>query len=563
MQKKINRAITIIVSLTIIVFSIISVFSISGIYFDKSRENIENIARLSVKSGDTPEEIAENVKDALDSGIRVTYILSDGTVEFDSEGAYDKMENHSDRKEVADAFKKGEGSDTRVSQTFGKSTYYFAIKYGDGVIRFSSLVSNIFSLLFIIVPVFLALCVLMLIIARAVSKRISKSVIRPLTKIVDSLKIKDGVPEDFSEDIEYEELKPIVSNITYISARLQKYIRRLKREKERVTLITDNMVEGMILIDEENTVLSVNRSAAAILNPDFVTGDEPKKITELTGDDRILSMLKTLDNESSVYKTVDIDGRFYRVHMNKSEFAEGFGIIILLIDATESVKSEKIRHDFSANVTHELKTPLTTIKGFGEMLENGIITGADDVKKYGGTIFRESERLLLLINDIIRLSEIEEQTIELESVRLDEVAYEVADILSHKAQQHDVEIILDVQSVTVMANRSYANELLINLADNSIKYNTKGGYVKIIVKDIGSRALIVVEDNGIGIPKESQERIFERFYRVDKSRSKQTGGTGLGLSIVKHIVTYHSGTISLKSSVGKGTKVIITLPKLQ
>ena len=563
MQKKINRAITIIVSLTIIVFSIISVFSISGIYFDKSRENIENIARLSVKSGDTPEEIAENVKDALDSGIRVTYILSDGTVEFDSEGAYDKMENHSDRKEVADAFKKGEGSDTRVSQTFGKSTYYFAIKYGDGVIRFSSLVSNIFSLLFIIVPVFLALCVLMLIIARAVSKRISKSVIRPLTKIVDSLKIKDGVPEDFSEDIEYEELKPIVSNITYISARLQKYIRRLKREKERVTLITDNMVEGMILIDEENTVLSVNRSAAAILNPDFVTGDEPKKITELTGDDRILSMLKTLDNESSVYKTVDIDGRFYRVHMNKSEFAEGFGIIILLIDATESVKSEKIRHDFSANVTHELKTPLTTIKGFGEMLENGIITGADDVKKYGGTIFRESERLLLLINDIIRLSEIEEQTIELESVRLDEVAYEVADILSHKAQQHGVEIILDVQSVTVMANRSYANELLINLADNSIKYNTKGGYVKIIVKDIGSRALIVVEDNGIGIPKESQERIFERFYRVDKSRSKQTGGTGLGLSIVKHIVTYHSGTISLKSSVGNGTKVIITLPKLQ
>ncbi len=563
MQKKINRAITIIVSLTIIVFSIISVFSISGIYFDKSRENIENIARLSVKSGNTPEEIAENVKDALDSGIRVTYILSDGTVEFDSEGAYDKMENHSDRKEVADAFKKGEGSDTRVSQTFGKSTYYFAIKYGDGVIRFSSLVSNIFSLLFIIVPVFLALCVLMLIIARAVSKRISKSVIRPLTKIVDSLKIKDGVPEDFSEDIEYEELKPIVSNITYISARLQKYIRRLKREKERVTLITDNMVEGMILIDEENTVLSVNRSAAAILNPDFVTGDEPKKITELTGDDRILSMLKTLDNESSVYKTVDIDGRFYRVHMNKSEFAEGFGIIILLIDATESVKSEKIRHDFSANVTHELKTPLTTIKGFGEMLENGIITGADDVKKYGGTIFRESERLLLLINDIIRLSEIEEQTIELESVRLDEVAYEVADILSHKAQQHGVEIILDVQSVTVMANRSYANELLINLADNSIKYNTKGGYVKIIVKDIGSRALIVVEDNGIGIPKESQERIFERFYRVDKSRSKQTGGTGLGLSIVKHIVTYHSGTISLKSSVGNGTKVIITLPKLQ
>lgn len=563
MQKKINRAITIIVSLTIIVFSIISVFSISGIYFDKSRENIENIARLSVKSGDTPEEIAENVKNALDSGIRVTYILSDGTVEFDSEGAYDKMENHSDRKEVADAFKKGEGSDTRVSQTFGKSTYYFAIKYGDGVIRFSSLVSNIFSLLFIIVPVFLALCVLMLIIARAVSKRISKSVIRPLTKIVDSLKIKDGVPEDFSEDIEYEELKPIVSNITYISARLQKYIRRLKREKERVTLITDNMVEGMILIDEENTVLSVNRSAAAILNPDFVTGDEPKKITELTGDDRILSMLKTLDNESSVYKTVDIDGRFYRVHMNKSEFAEGFGIIILLIDATESVKSEKIRHDFSANVTHELKTPLTTIKGFGEMLENGIITGADDVKKYGGTIFRESERLLLLINDIIRLSEIEEQTIELESVRLDEVAYEVADILSHKAQQHGVEIILDVQSVTVMANRSYANELLINLADNSIKYNTRGGYVKIIVKDIGSRALIVVEDNGIGIPKESQERIFERFYRVDKSRSKQTGGTGLGLSIVKHIVTYHSGTISLKSSAGKGTKVIITLPKLQ
>lgn len=563
MQKKINKTITIIVSLTIIVFSIISVFAVSGIYLDKSRENIENVARISAESGMAPEKIAQYVSNALKKEIRVTFISSDGTVEFDSEEDPKSMENHSDRKEFADALEKGEGRDTRVSQTIGKSTYYFAMKYKGGVIRFSALVSNIFSVLFVIVPVFLILCVIMLVIATAVSKKISKSFIKPITRIVDSLDIKEGISASVSDQIEYEELRPIVSNIAYISARLQKYIRRLKREKERVTLITDNMVEGMILIDDENTILSVNRSAAAILNPDFEMGDEPKKITELTNDDRILSMLKKLSEESSAYNTVDIDERYYRVYMNRSEFAESFGVIILLIDATESVNSEKIRHDFSANVTHELKTPLTTIKGFGEMLENGIITGADDVKKYGGTIFRESERLLLLINDIIRLSEIEEQTIELESVRLDEAAFEVSDILSHKAQQHGVEIILDVQNVTVMANKSYANELLINLADNSIKYNTKGGYVKIIVKDIGARALIVVEDNGIGIPKESQERIFERFYRVDKSRSKQTGGTGLGLSIVKHIVTYHSGTISLKSSVGKGTKIVITLPKIQ
>ena len=270
-----------------------------------------------------------------------------------------------------------------------------------------------------------------------------------------------------------------------------------------------------------------------------------------------------MKTEHSAYNTIAVGERFYHIYMNRSEYAGSYGIIILLIDATQSVNSEKIRHDFSANVTHELKTPLTTIKGFGEMLENKIITNTEEVSKYGGIIYRESERLLQLINDIIRLSEIEENSKEFETVNLKKISDEVIEILSNKAAQHEVAIINEAEDISIIANGGYMSELLINLIDNAIKYNIAGGYVKLKITDSGSYAALIIEDNGIGIPKESQERIFERFYRVDKSRSKQTGGTGLGLSIVKHIVTYHNGSIKLISDIGKGTKIIIALPKLQ
>ena len=235
-----------------------------------------------------------------------------------------------------------------------------------------------------------------------------------------------------------------------------------------------------------------------------------------------------------------------------------------MVDVTESIKSEQIRRDFSANVSHELKTPLTTIKGFGEMMENGIITGAEDIKKYGGTIYREAERLLYLINDIIRLSEIEEHAnSESDQVDVLRTAQDVEEILQNKAYNHKVSVFVKGENVVIEGNQSYMTELLLNLMDNAVKYNNDDGSVWVEVSRSGENAVIVVRDNGIGIAEKDRERVFERFYRVDKSRSKQTGGTGLGLSIVKHIVAYHNGEIAISSSLGKGTEITVIIPVSQ
>jgi two-component system phosphate regulon sensor histidine kinase PhoR len=321
------------------------------------------------------------------------------------------------------------------------------------------------------------------------------------------------------------------------------------------------MAEGMILLDSDNTVLSVNRTAVQLFNPDYDPVSK-LKLEEFTAEPQLWSLLKQLDNSNSARGIIKIGEQSWRTFLNKTEYAGKFGIVIILANVTESLKSEEIRRDFSANVSHELKTPLTTIKGFGEMMEGGIITESEDIKRYGGTIYRESERLLSLINDIIRLSEIEDENAasHMEQVELMQVAYDCEEILSDKAESHQIHMSVGGDTVSVMGNRSYLTELLLNLMDNSIKYNKPNGHVVATVTATSDGAKIEVEDDGIGIGEVDRERVFERFYRVDKSRSKETGGTGLGLSIVKHIVGLHGGTLDIKSELGQGTKITVRLP---
>jgi two-component system phosphate regulon sensor histidine kinase PhoR len=273
-------------------------------------------------------------------------------------------------------------------------------------------------------------------------------------------------------------------------------------------------------------------------------------------------LLGRLEKSSTARGVIKIGERSWRTFLNKTDYAGKFGIVIILADVTESLKSEEIRRDFSANVSHELKTPLTTIRGFGEMMEQGIITESEDIKRYGGTIYRESERLLLLINDIIRLSEIEDEDApgHSESVNLLKAAFDCEEILADKALKHEVEVKVCGDGAVVMGSGSYLTELILNLMDNSIKYNKPGGKVVTSVTALEDGARIEVSDNGIGISEADRERVFERFYRVDKSRSKETGGTGLGLSIVKHIVELHGGALEIESELGKGTKITVTLP---
>ena len=384
--------------------------------------------------------------------------------------------------------------------------------------------------------------------------------IKPINSLVKQLDLRNENIGQF--ETPYEELEPIIKNADVLMGRIHKNMNKIKAEREKISLITENMVEGMMLLDEDMTVLSVNKSALKILGNSF-DPTEHTKINHMTNDQQIIGLLEEAKESGAAKGIITEKSRFYRAFANKvySENTLDFGIIIFFVDVTEEIQSEQIRRDFSANVSHELKTPLTTIKGFGELLENGIFTKEEDVKKYGGMIYRESERLLYLINDIIRLSQIEEQEHVLnDKIDLLKTAHDVEEILRHKADNREVTMTIEGEPVQIYGNQSYITELFLNLMDNAIKYNHEGGSLKVTVGIEDCKAVAVFSDTGIGISDEHQSRIFERFYRVDKSRSKKIGGTGLGLSIVKHIVAYHSGEISLESELEKGTTITVKLP---
>lgn len=345
-----------------------------------------------------------------------------------------------------------------------------------------------------------------------ISIKLSESMIKPINSLVKQLDLRNENIGQF--ETPYEELEPIIKNADVLMGRIHKNMNKIKAEREKISLITENMVEGMILLDEDMTVLSVNKSALKILGNSF-DPTEHTKIDHMTNDQQIIGLLEEAKESGAAKGIITEKSRFYRTFANKvySENTLDFGIIIFFVDVTEEIQSEQIRRDFSANVSHELKTPLTTIKGFGELLENGIFTKEEDVKKYGGMIYRESERLLYLINDIIRLSQIEEQEHVLnDKIDLLKTAHDVEEILRHKADNREVTMTIEGEPVQIYGNQSYITELFLNLMDNAIKYNHEGGSLKVTVGIEDGKAFAVFSDTGIGISDEHQSRIFERFY---------------------------------------------------
>lgn len=558
MQKKIFRSIFMTVMVSVILFGVMAAVVGYTYYRREAETELTVMAAVATQQNYSDEEIVEVIEEAFDYNVRYTRLDLEGNVLYDTQFEVESLENHMDRKEVSDAVKNGEGSDTRFSETAATTAYYYAVKDGEFIYRFARERNSVIMIFLGVVGLVAVVASVVIIVATVISIKLSENAIKPITQIVSDLDVLD---ENKHIEVEYEELEPLVQSIKKLSSRLSRYINRLKNEKEKITLITDNMVEGMILLDENNCILSVNKSAVEFLNPGF-EAEGPVNITQFTKNNSLMEALETADEEDSAYGVISTPKRQLQFFINKASFNNTHGYIILLVDATEKLRAEEIRKDFSANVSHELKTPLTTIKGFGEMLENGIFTDVDSVKKYGGTIFRESERLLALINDIIRLSEIEELSADetAEEVNLIEIANDVEETLQLKADKHKITVSVSGESFTLRANKSYMTELLLNLMDNAVKYNNEGGNVWVSISKRNGLAYIVVKDNGIGISAEHQERIFERFYRVDKSRSKQTGGTGLGLSIVKHIASYHHGSISIDSEIGKGTEITVTIP---
>lgn len=560
MQKKLYKVMTILVSCTVLFFLLVAGSLGYSTYQRFTKNELKSAAKLVAAGNNKPSEMADILERSVEYDVRVTFIDAQGNVKYDSEADPAKMENHSDREEFKEAMANGEGESTRFSKTLGYSTYYYAIKYNGGVLRFSTDKANLAGVFLAVIPMLVVFAGGIIFITTIISIKLSESMIKPINSLVKQLDLRNENIGQF--ETPYEELEPIIKNADVLMGRIHKNMNKIKAEREKISLITENMVEGMILLDEDMTVLSVNKSALKILGNSF-DPTEHTKINHMTNDQQIIGLLEEAKESGAAKGIITEKSRFYRTFANKvySENTLDFGIIIFFVDVTEEIQSEQIRRDFSANVSHELKTPLTTIKGFGELLENGIFTKEEDVKKYGGMIYRESERLLYLINDIIRLSQIEEQEHVLnDKIYLLKTAHDVEEILRHKADNREVTMTVEGEPVRIYGNQSYITELFLNLMDNAIKYNHEGGSLKVTVGIEDGKAFAVFNDTGIGISDEHQSRIFERFYRVDKSRSKKIGGTGLGLSIVKHIVAYHSGEIQLESELEKGTTITVKLP---
>lgn len=563
MEKKIYRIICAVVITAIFIFGLILTMLCYSFYTDREKQELRNVGRLMIGSELSPEEMSRRLNDVYAFEMGVTAFSRDGEVIYNSDRTYSE---NADFPEVSDAFETGEGE--REYEGEERDIFYFALLRDDTVIRFSREKESVYAVYVSLLPAFCISALFVIISAVIASRRLSAQIMGPINALVqklDVVKKKGGKIKDvIGLYSDYEELAPLTDAAEEMSKRLEKYIGQLKNEKDRIKLITANMVEGMVLIDKERNILSVNKSAVNMLNPDFPDDSREKRnITELTKSEELIRLLNKSEEMSSVSSSINIGELYLRVFVSRAETdsQRKCGTVIMLVDETEIRRTEEIRRDFSANVSHELKTPLTTIKGFGEMLGNGMYTDENDVRRYGSRIYSESERLLQLINDIIRLSEIEEQTaVQLERADLMQIAEDTADILMHKAEQLKIQLTVTGKPAFMMINRSYMTELMLNLADNAIKYNNPGGYVNIDISQDNGGTVITVKDNGIGIPEESQARIFERFYRVDKSHSRQTGGTGLGLSIVKHITAYHRGNVKLESRLGEGTTVTVSFP---
>lgn len=563
MKNKIFKMTAIIVTSTLIVFSLIITYLLYLFYKNEAIVQLKNIVNIVMDQNYTYEELNTKLKENINYDVRLTIILENGEVVYDNYRDSTELSNHSNREEIIEAIKNNSGESIRHSESIGYNSYYYAVKKNDEIYRFSRKVNSIFSVFFGVIPIILTVNVFILLITLFFSMKLSNKLMKPIKELVKNLDLLNDSSNELTKVVEdYDELVPIAVAMENLSSKIKKYIMKIKNEKDTINIITNNMLEGMLIIDKEYKILLANKSVISMFNENF-TFDEEKDLMELTRNIQLLEALKNIGENSNSQLLIEQNDSLIRVYLNKLKFANEFGYILIFVDVTEHIKSENIRREFSANVSHELKTPLTTIKGFGEMFEAGMIDDKKDVIKYGSMIKRESERLLFLINDIMRISELEEKKNYIfETFKIVDITNSVMEILSSVADKKNVTIKTQIQDIIIKANEKYLQELLINLIDNSIKYNKPNGEIFLNIYEDEKNVNIIVEDTGIGIEEEDRSRIFERFYRADKSHSKLIGGTGLGLSIVKHIVAYHNGNIKLESKLGVGTKIMIVLPKV-
>ena len=572
MKKRIIGATLLTVVCALLLSNLVGVLIFRSREMDAARDTLQELLVLmDAQSADTdPQELARQFSQAA-PGKRLTIIDTDGTVLADTGADPEGLEDHGNRSEVESASATGWGEAVRHSDTMGTSMLYVAKRFADGMVgRASMPLSSIDSLVVSSLWSVLIASAAALLLALLLARRTANRVVAPLNAVSQALQgVLDGTGKPGLEEYQSDdELRPILRYIDKLMERLGGYIQSITDERDKVALILDCMAEGLILLDEDGKVLAINRAARTIFG--FPEGEEDDGALLLTRSRRLREAIQECQQKHAGV-VLDVDAlaesaRSLRMFVSpvagRQYEGQPVGTSILISDVTELKKAEGIRSEFTANVSHELKTPLTSIKGFTEMLSSGMVASPEDQKRFITMIGVEVDRLIDLINDILKLSELESVAIDQCSERTDvlEVAKETADLLAPAAREGGVSLSVSGLSAMVAVPRSRVKELLLNLMSNGIKYTEKGGKVDAAIQLKDNQAVITVTDNGIGIPVEAQSRVFERFYRVDKGRARKNGGTGLGLAIVKHIVQLYGGTVALESEVGKGSTFTVTLP---
>ena len=556
MTKKIFRSILLAAVSVLLASLVIIMGCLYGYYRDVQEKQLRDELRLAsygveADGLDYLERLASPYRFPSTADFRLTWIAPGGEVLFDTHVPAVEMENHADRAEVREALAEGESGGVRYSETLTERTLYCAQRLADGtVLRISISQLTVFALAMGMLQPILLTAIIAVILSALLAHRMAKSIVAPLNRL------------DLDRPLEndaYEELSPLLGRIHQQHRQIEEQLRELQRKTEEFEQITKNMSEGLVLLDRKGTILSINPAARTIfhadgscIGQDFLVVDRGHEINLAiqTAREKGHSEIRVMRNNREV--------QFDISQITANDIAAG--TVLLAFDVTEQAAAERSRREFTANVSHELKTPLQSIMGSAELLENGLVK-QEDVPQFVGVIRKEAARLVTLVEDIIHLSQLDEGIAPAkEPVNLLELADSAASALRKQADARHISMAVTGDAAAVNGVRGFLYEMLYNLIDNAIKYNTDGGKVEVAVTEADTGTTVSVKDTGIGIPPEYQARVFERFFRVDKSRSKASGGTGLGLSIVKHIAQYHHAGLNLHSAIGLGTDISIVFP---
>lgn len=551
MKNKIFRALVALAAMAVLVASGLITFLVSQDYFNETKKELAQEARyISMGLASGGNDFLNKIAAENGSNVRITLIDKDGIVLFDNQAEAKTLENHAMRQEIMEAVAVGAGEAERFSDTLDKTTYYYAVRLDDGkILRLARTIDSIYKSVLQMLPIMGGIVIVVAFLASIVARRVTFNLIKPLDQV--------NLDEPLDNET-YDELAPFLTRIAKQKRQLSKNLKKLRGKQEELTIITNNMNEGLVLLNGQQNVLFINESAAKIfgfsakevIGRNILTVDRAQEVQDL------LQKVSQAGKGEGLYEK---DGHFYQL---SGSSVNGSGSVILIYDVTEKMTAEKLRREFSANVSHELKTPLQSILGYAEIMKNGLVKD-EDKQRFLERIHAEAGNMIELIQNIMELSRLDENKTldEFEDVDLLKLAQSVTLRLKHKAQTKGVTLNVSGSSACVCGVQSILSEVLYNLVDNSIKYNKDNGKVDVKVQDGSEEVTVSVSDTGIGIGAADRERVFERFYRADKSHSKEIGGTGLGLSIVKHGVLFHKGRVELESEPGVGTTITFVLPK--